>query len=183
MGCVLLGAEERRQKRNKYAREWHQKNKVRINAARRQRYTEDEEYRQKMLDNARTQFQNNRERCLETNRKWAKENPEKVRSYKRNYWLKNREKWRAYKRRWRALKQNSGGSHTDKDIELLFVSQEGLCAYCSVELGDSWHVDHMMPLSRGGTDDPVNLALACAPCNLSKGSKTVEEFLNETVFT
>jgi len=36
--------------------------------------------------------------------------------------------------------------------------------------------DHVVPLSRGGSNALVNLATACRPCNLSKGSKTVEEW-------
>jgi len=36
--------------------------------------------------------------------------------------------------------------------------------------------DHIVALSRGGSNAFVNLATACRPCNLSKGSKTVEEW-------
>jgi 5-methylcytosine-specific restriction endonuclease McrA len=36
--------------------------------------------------------------------------------------------------------------------------------------------DHILPLSRGGSNAFVNLATACRPCNLSKGSKTVEDW-------
>ncbi|MEU6633832.1 HNH endonuclease [Streptomyces parvus] len=47
------------------------------------------------------------------------------------------------------------------------------CAYC----GESAeHLDHVMPLSRGGTDTEDNMVPACAKCNLSKGAKTLEEW-------
>ena len=36
--------------------------------------------------------------------------------------------------------------------------------------------DHILPLSRGGSNALVNLATACRPCNLSKGSKAVEDW-------
>jgi len=53
-----------------------------------------------------------------------------------------------------------------------------LCAYCGKQ-GDElvgpdgklWHMDHIMPLSRGGKDCVTNIVKACAWCNLSKGSK------------
>lgn len=32
-------------------------------------------------------------------------------------------------------------------------------------------VEHMLPRSKGGTDDPANLARACKPCNSRKGAK------------
>jgi 5-methylcytosine-specific restriction endonuclease McrA len=48
------------------------------------------------------------------------------------------------------------------------------CAYCGAP---AEHADHVTPLARGGLDCLENLAPACARCNLSKGSQTVDEFL------
>lgn len=50
-----------------------------------------------------------------------------------------------------------------------------VCAYC----GDSdcdLHIDHIYPWSRGGTHALENLTLACPPCNMSKGAKTLDEW-------
>lgn len=33
-----------------------------------------------------------------------------------------------------------------------------------------FHIDHVQPKKHGGTDNPVNLALACNSCNLHKGA-------------
>lgn len=43
-------------------------------------------------------------------------------------------------------------------------------------LGTEATLDHYRPLSRGGTNDPSNLVLACRHCNDLKGSLTAEEF-------
>ena len=47
------------------------------------------------------------------------------------------------------------------------------CEYCQLHQADSplaaLHVEHIIPRSHGGTDDPDNLALACIDCNLHKG--------------
>lgn len=51
-----------------------------------------------------------------------------------------------------------------------------VCAYCSDTAGP-FEIDHVHPVIRGGTDDPSNLAVACAPCNRSKGAKLVAEWL------
>lgn len=52
---------------------------------------------------------------------------------------------------------------------------KGRCAYCG-EVADPFHVDHVVPISRGGTSSKRNLVLACEQCNLSKGTKTAAEF-------
>ncbi|ASS55894.1 HNH endonuclease [Rhizobium leguminosarum] len=49
------------------------------------------------------------------------------------------------------------------------------CVYCGTQ-EDSLHVDHVVPLIQGGTNDPDNLATACRECNCGKGGRTVEEW-------
>lgn len=45
------------------------------------------------------------------------------------------------------------------------------CAYCPAELDvTTVTIDHVIPRSRGGTNDLGNLVLACWPCNKSKGN-------------
>jgi len=48
------------------------------------------------------------------------------------------------------------------------------CAYCGYPYPTE--VDHVMPVSRGGTDEPSNLAPACEPCNREKLDSTPEEW-------
>jgi len=50
------------------------------------------------------------------------------------------------------------------------------CYLCGsiIALGDR-HVDHIMPLSRGGQHRPSNLAVACSKCNMKKRDKLPEE--------
>jgi 5-methylcytosine-specific restriction endonuclease McrA len=40
-----------------------------------------------------------------------------------------------------------------------------------------WHLEHVIPLSRGGQHSYANAGVACPPCNLAKGAKTPDEFL------
>lgn len=47
------------------------------------------------------------------------------------------------------------------------------CVYC----GDAAdHVDHVHPISKGGSNNDDNLAAACAHCNISKGGKLLSEW-------
>ncbi|KKK62534.1 hypothetical protein LCGC14_3003380 [marine sediment metagenome] len=75
----------------------------------------------------------------------------------------------------KARKLANGGSHTAQEILDLFDKQKSRCYYCGKKLTD-WHQDHKTPFSRGGTDNIDNIVISCPRCNLSKGSKTEEEF-------
>lgn len=66
-----------------------------------------------------------------------------------------------------------------------FIAQrdEYTCRYCGREGSlfhdpdrSPWHVDHVIPVSRGGLDAPDNLVLSCAACNIEKGTMTGEEY-------
>jgi len=62
------------------------------------------------------------------------------------------------------------------EIERLYVEQEGRCAYCRDQL-DRYHIDHKIPVARGGTNEIENLHLTCGRCNMRKHTLTHEEFL------
>jgi len=49
------------------------------------------------------------------------------------------------------------------------------CAYCGCADGP-FHIDHVTPLSRGGSNAIDNLKVACWGCNLSKGCKTLSDW-------
>ena len=49
------------------------------------------------------------------------------------------------------------------------------CVYCDAE-GDDLHVDHIVPVSRGGSNHIENLAPACPRCNVSKGGRLPHEW-------
>lgn len=58
---------------------------------------------------------------------------------------------------------------------LVFIRDGHTCTYCgSTEL--PLHCDHVVPVSKGGTNEFSNLTTACKRCNLSKGDKLVEEW-------
>ena len=60
------------------------------------------------------------------------------------------------------------------------------CTYCNRHGehdvdpdGNPWHIDHVVPQSRGGPTHLENLTLSCSYCNLSKGSKSAVGYLLE----
>jgi len=62
----------------------------------------------------------------------------------------------------------------------LFARYRYRCQYCGrtqIELKprESLTRDHLIPLSRGGTNDWANVVTACSPCNLLKGNRLLRE--------
>lgn len=55
--------------------------------------------------------------------------------------------------------------------------QGGKCIYCRSQLTTSKAtLEHKKPVSRGGRDNPGNLAASCRLCNQTKGSLTDPQF-------
>lgn len=136
------------------------------------------------LDKARANDKVHREANADkkraTTKAWQLANPEKQRSCAKSWYLANPQKHRAKSARRRAHTRNATGSHTAADIARLHAEQSGLCSYCSISLPLGYHVDHVVPLSRGGSNAPDNLRLTCPRCNLSKGAKLISEIQTGT---
>jgi 5-methylcytosine-specific restriction endonuclease McrA len=73
--------------------------------------------------------------------------------------------------------RRAGGERPSKTaLDRQFELQDGRCAYCAVIL-DAFHIDHKLPIKRGGTNAIENLHFTCPRCNMRKGTMTHEEFL------
>jgi hypothetical protein len=50
------------------------------------------------------------------------------------------------------------------------------CTYCGVKASETrLHIDHIIPVSAGGANDPGNLTTSCEQCNFGKGGKLLNE--------
>ena len=56
----------------------------------------------------------------------------------------------------------------------LFARDDWRCVYCG-ESGGRLTLDHVIPRSRGGESVWENVVTSCAPCNLRKGNRLLEE--------
>lgn len=111
----------------------------------------------------------NRKKAAESTRRWAEQNPERRRASKRLSECRRR-------RMKRAQRQGAQIGPIPPDyVEQLMGFQGGRCAYCHEPLPAGFHVDHIIPLARGGAHSWENLVLACPTCNLRKGSRYPEE--------
>lgn len=106
--------------------------------------------------------QQNRAAYLLNARRWAQEHPERRRQQDMG----------------RRARKLANGVHvvTERDIDRLVIRHGGRCAYCPAALASGFHLDHIVPLARGGHHAIGNLAPACPDCNLSKGKLLLTEW-------
>lgn len=116
---------------------------------------------------------------LEKNHQQQKALREKHHEYQINRLLKYRqsypEKYLAYNRNRAARKKAVAGKHTPQQIQEQYERQGKKCYYCHKKL-IKFHVDHVVPISRGGSNDPDNLVITCAFCNQSKHDRLPHEW-------
>lgn len=177
-------AEYRAQNREKAAettRQWRQSNPERARAGVRAYYQENKD---KLRGPARRAWEEqNRPLIRAIAQKTYLRNVEKYRAKNRAHYEANKELYRARDRNRHALELSSEGSHTAEEILMLLANQVGLCAVpsCRIPLvldgPNKFHADHMVPLSRSGSNYIANIQLLCPTCNKSKGAKTMDEYL------
>lgn len=107
-------------------------------------------------------------RQAEYARKWAKENMERRRLAQAN-------------RRGRISAHP--GTLSGDIVDRLMRLQRGKCVACRCDLRASGHhIDHIIPLARGGEHCDRNVQLLCPTCNLAKHAKHPVAFMQEKGF-
>ena len=104
----------------------------------------------------------------------------KVRSRQRSQWRKQnpdacRARTMSANARRRARRASATGSFTQADVDAQYKRQRGRCYWCGERVGRKYHVDHVVPLSRGGGNGPENLVISCATCNVRKNDRLPHE--------
>ena len=92
----------------------------------------------------------------------------------------DREKTRRYKAK---LKSVLIVQVSKKDLRRQFALFNDCCAYCGKSESDEiLHIDHFIPVSKGGTHVLGNLVPACKTCNFSKRNHHPEEWYKRQDF-
>lgn len=189
----------------KCLRVYYQVNKEKIAKYGKAHYLENKE---KIAEYGKTYRKENKEKIIERNKTYRQENKEKKAEYLKSYNKKNKEKKaeydKAYKKenkekiadRNKAYFKTPAGKASSKNAihkrrafmrqgdvitnQLLELQQTAKqCYWCGTSLKNKVvHIDHYVPLSKGGLHTISNLVVSCAECNRVKGNKPPEEFAN-----
>jgi 5-methylcytosine-specific restriction endonuclease McrA len=57
------------------------------------------------------------------------------------------------------------------------------CPYCGVKLDEAAHLDHIVPVQRGGPSEAWNMVFVCIPCNRAKRDLSLTDFVETSYAT
>lgn len=107
---------------------------------------------------------------------WAAAHREEVNARTAAYHAAHPEQNRAHTRNRRARLRCAPGTHTAADVAAQYLRQHGRCYWCGAKVAKEYHVDHVFPVTKGGSNGPDNLVVTCPTCNLSKAARLPHEF-------
>lgn len=122
----------------------------------------------------RRQYQTHKSERCEAHRQWRNANRDKVRDSNRRSKKAHPEWGHVCDHNRRLRKQGAEGHFTASDLTRQRESQKSRCYYCGAKV--KLTIDHIIPLSRGGSNWPENIVLACGSCNSKKHSKLPHEW-------
>lgn len=177
--------EEARKKKNARSRQRYAENKDQILAYHASLYQSkklsDPEFLKKRAKKSALRREKNPEITRASNAKKRANNPEAERARCREWFAKNPDKRAIYQHN-RQAKIAKLGKLSSNLAPKLYKTQKGKCVCCQQELGDDYHLDHIMPLALGGLNIDSNMQLLKATCNMQKHTKHPIDFMQSKGF-
>lgn len=133
-------------------------------------------------ERAKVHYYLNREQKLAANAEWRKNNQSKLKAIKVLSNAKYNKRRFFFVRACSIITRVDGFEGEAEALALVLArawyKQRGRCSYTGKRLDKTAEVDHKIPVSRGGTNDPDNLHWVTAEANFVKRAMTHDEFIN-----
>jgi len=171
---------------NRYSKAWYIANPEKEKARHRIWYVTNLE---KVKAREKAYYAANLEKIKARRKAYRLKNHKKAKAYEEAYYIKNRksisvnskkhylaniEKFRARDRKYQALKR--GNTHEPYTDTYIFERDNWVCGICGQKINKrlkwpnprSKSIDHIVPISKGGANAPINVQSAHLRCNISK---------------
>lgn len=159
-------------------RRYYEQNRDKIQELRKKFQAEN---RERLAEKKKQYKDSNKEKVADTNSrsgaKYRANNREKITKAKHKYYQENKMIYRLQNQKRKALKKQVGGALSKGIAEKVLALQKGKCRICKSKLiAKNFHLDHIVPISKGGQNIDSNIQILCPTCNLSKGAKMPHEY-------
>lgn len=181
----------RREEINRLNKEWREKNNDRWTGRKRERYATDPEFRAKQSEFKKAAYRKKPEQYQAKNRENRLAKIEEYLQRNRAYYEANRHLW-IEAGHLRRARQRNAAIGADREAYKLYMRWAQTadiipCHWCGTDTLTTFretgkrpvvrrHVDHLVPLARGGKHCVSNLCISCPTCNNRKFTKTPDEF-------
>jgi 5-methylcytosine-specific restriction endonuclease McrA len=163
--CKLEYRQSRKEETSQFMKEYYQENKKRI------------------IGYAKTYYKENLDERKEYDKKRKQRDKEKISKRQKKYYQLNRELFYRKNQERRSYKHKV--IFTPYERKQILDRDNWTCQTCGIKVHDrhtgNWntpdkaHIDHIIPISKGGNSEPKNLRILCRTCNLSKHDKQDEQ--------
>lgn len=109
---------------------------------------------------------------IQKNRAWYERNHEKVKADRRAYVQKYPDKVRHIKRLDKARRRGAPGKYTQAQWDMLCIWFDNQCLRCGARC--QLTADHVLPVTKSGTNDIANIQPLCGSCNSRKGTHYID---------
>lgn len=123
---------------------------------------------------ARAKYAARRKHYAEYQREWRHRHPDKAREAVMSWRAKHPEHNTVRNHRRKARLSLALGRCNTRDMKTLREILGSVCLRCGRDKGITW--DHVIPLSRGGSDGPLNKQPLCVYCNTSKHNRNCSDY-------
>lgn len=130
-------------------------------------------HRERCLKRSRAYRETHRKELLEYGKQWRKRNTLYLKEFEKARRQTEKRKTQELDKTHRRRSQQKTGDSIP--IGELRIRDKDICHICKKLVTENFTIDHIIPLSRGGTHTWDNVGLAHNRCNNIKGIKTLEE--------
>jgi 5-methylcytosine-specific restriction endonuclease McrA len=175
-----------KEKRNNYSIEYSRLNKDKITEYKKKYNQENvEKIKEYQQEYHKTYQETNKEKGLQRSKEHYQKNKEKYAERSKKYCQTERGKSVSYRSRLKRRSYKHKVIFTPIERKQILDRDNWECKNCGIKVHDrrtgEWntpdkaHIDHVVPISKGGNSEPKNLRVLCRTCNLSKSDKQDEQ--------